>query len=455
MGVPPGSAMPDTEEEPKHVACTADHCSESLRSECPANVRSVPKASQQRMAAMRGQGRTQGRPQPSMPGGIYHTGMMGKRGQHLFASFDERFFVLAVKGTRGCLRWYSSQADYGAGREEKGQIWTDEILDVKTNDTHPREVDQGGLWIVLDDDTRELRTDNPPVALAWLKQFAIERVDRGYISRRSVAPPGGNEGWKKFADARENQWKDYQATERANSSRVNGSSTPPDHFPAAAETGRPRRVPTQAPASSDNRRVSPPPSHPQQMCNPYEDQAHSQQNARLNATLQNQAQPVFQRSYSVLCADEAGVPLEVMKEVLAIEGRDESIKPQVLSAAQRIHAQRATMQVPMHTNAQVVQVRSARRNSHKASAPSSQPQHAQMQNRYQVQDYSQDNVRLNATPQNHVHAAAEYYAAPVRSSDPHQQFNPRTAIPILRHTNSSIREGRRFQGQRRVINEDF
>ena len=114
--------MPDKEEEePKHVACTADHCSESLRSECPANVRSVPKASQQRMAAMRGQGRTQGRPQPSMPGGIYHTGIMGKRGQHLFASFDERspqlttrlidklvasrFFVLAVKGTRGCLRW--------------------------------------------------------------------------------------------------------------------------------------------------------------------------------------------------------------------------------------------------------------------------------------------------------------------------------------------------------------
>jgi len=228
--------MPDKEEEPTHEACTADHCSESLRSECPARVCSVPKASQQRMAAMRGQGRTQGRPQPSMPGGIYHTGIMGKRGQHLFASFDERFFVLAVKGTRGCLRWYSSQADYGAGREEKGQIWTDEILDVRTNDTHPREVDQGGLWIVLADDTRELRTDNPPVALAWLKQFAIERVDRGYMSRRSVAPPGGNEAWKRFADAREMQWKDSQATERANGSRVSGSSTPPDHFPAAAET---------------------------------------------------------------------------------------------------------------------------------------------------------------------------------------------------------------------------
>ena len=242
------------------------------------------------------------------------------------------------------------------------------------------------------------------------------------------------------------QWKDYQATERANGSRVNGSSSPPDHSPPAVETGRPRRVSAQAPASSDNRRVSPPNSHPQQMCNPYEDQDHSQQNARLNATLQNQAQPAFQRSYSVLCADEAGVPLEVMKEVLAIEGRDESIKHEVLSAAQRIHAQRATMQVPMHTNSQV-QVRSARRNSHKASAPSSQPQHAQMQNRYQNQDYSQHNVHLNATPQNHVHAAAEYYAAPVRSSDPHQQFNPRTAIPM--------REGRRFQGQRRVINEDF
>lgn len=30
------------------------------------------------------------RPGPSMPGGVYHTGMLGKRGQHLFAGFDDR-----------------------------------------------------------------------------------------------------------------------------------------------------------------------------------------------------------------------------------------------------------------------------------------------------------------------------------------------------------------------------
>jgi len=51
-------------------------------------------------------------------------------------------------------------------------------------------------------------------------------------------------------------------------------------------------------------------------------------------------QPVFQRSYSALCADEAGVPIELMQEVLATEGRDESVKPRVLSAAQRIWSSR-------------------------------------------------------------------------------------------------------------------
>jgi len=44
----------------------------------------------------------------------------------------------------------------------------------------------------------------------------------------------------------------------------------------------------------------------------------------------------LQRSYSTLLADEAGLPLDIMKEALTIEGRDESAKPKVLSAAQRI-----------------------------------------------------------------------------------------------------------------------
>jgi len=46
--------------------------------------------------------------------------------------------------------------------------------------------------------------------------------------------------------------------------------------------------------------------------------------------------PTLQRSYSELCADEAGVPIGIMKQVLTKEGRDESAKPRVLSAAQRI-----------------------------------------------------------------------------------------------------------------------
>ena len=49
--------------------------------------------------------------------------------------------------------------------------------------------------------------------------------------------------------------------------------------------------------------------------------------------------PVFQRTYSALCAGEAGVPVDIMKEVLAQEGRDETdekAKAKVVSAAQRI-----------------------------------------------------------------------------------------------------------------------
>jgi len=44
----------------------------------------------------------------------------------------------------------------------------------------------------------------------------------------------------------------------------------------------------------------------------------------------------LKRSYSALCADEAGVPIEVVQEVLKREGRDESVKAQVLTAAQAI-----------------------------------------------------------------------------------------------------------------------
>ena len=52
--------------------------------------------------------------------------------------------------------------------------------------------------------------------------------------------------------------------------------------------------------------------------------------------------PILQRSYSALCAEEAGVPIEIMKEVLNNAGRKVEIKQRVLSAAQRIWNSRAT-----------------------------------------------------------------------------------------------------------------
>jgi len=53
--------------------------------------------------------------------------------------------------------------------------------------------------------------------------------------------------------------------------------------------------------------------------------------------------PMFARTYSNLCADEAGVPLDVMKEVLSKEGRDEAIKPYVLSTAKEIWSARGSI----------------------------------------------------------------------------------------------------------------
>ena len=46
--------------------------------------------------------------------------------------------------------------------------------------------------------------------------------------------------------------------------------------------------------------------------------------------------PLLQRSYSALCADEAGVPIFFIKEALKAFGRDETAKAEVMSAAQRI-----------------------------------------------------------------------------------------------------------------------
>ena len=63
---------------------------------------------------------------------------------------------------------------------------------------------------------------------------------------------------------------------------------------------------------------------------------------RQPAELLNETQPketvgaFLRRSYSTLLADETGVPIDIMQEALAEEGRDESDKPKVLSAAQRI-----------------------------------------------------------------------------------------------------------------------
>jgi len=42
---------------------------------------------------------------------------------------------------------------------------------------------------------------------------------------------------------------------------------------------------------------------------------------------------MYQQTYSEICAQEAGVPVEIVREVLTKEGRDESAKPKVNSAA--------------------------------------------------------------------------------------------------------------------------
>jgi len=61
------------------------------------------------------------------------------------------------------------------------------------------------------------------------------------------------------------------------------------------------------------------------------------------AAVPTDGHPMFARTYSDLCADEAGVPLDVMKEVLSKEGRDEAIKPYVLSTAKEIWSSRGSV----------------------------------------------------------------------------------------------------------------
>ena len=56
----------------------------------------------------------------------------------------------------------------------------------------------------------------------------------------------------------------------------------------------------------------------------------------------------FRRTYSGFLAVEAGVPVDIMKEALAVEGRDEAAKPRVISAAQRIWSSRGPSALPMH-----------------------------------------------------------------------------------------------------------
>ena len=49
----------------------------------------------------------------------------------------------------------------------------------------------------------------------------------------------------------------------------------------------------------------------------------------------------FERTYSATLADEAGVPIDLMKKVLDTEGREDESKSKVLSSAQNIWNSRA------------------------------------------------------------------------------------------------------------------
>merc|ERR1740117_1657591 len=201
-----------------------------------------------------------GQPGPSKPNGVYHWGMLEKRGQHLFAGFDDRFFVLAVQGFRGCLRWYSSQAAYAEGEEAKGQIWTDEVLDVQTHDTHPRTVEPCKLMIVQSDESRELRTANPTDCLIWLKHFAIERVDRSSVSNRSLPAPEENAVWRTMAKTREAEWQEWRIREmekrevpQVASQRVYRMSAPEPRANAPPASGSATGAPMRAPRRSCRR----------------------------------------------------------------------------------------------------------------------------------------------------------------------------------------------------------
>ena len=60
----------------------------------------------------------------------------------------------------------------------------------------------------------------------------------------------------------------------------------------------------------------------------------------VSATPAAAEQPAFERTYSWECADEIGVPIGVVQEVLTRQGRDRTAKPRVISMAQKIWSSR-------------------------------------------------------------------------------------------------------------------
>lgn len=129
----------------------------------------------------------------------YHVGYLLKKGQHLFAGFSKRWFVL----TFGELAWYSSEQAWDAGEAKLGHIKTEAIVEIMSATSHPGEVDKAHLNLEVDTgkkktEIRELRHDDPDTGWQfvrdWFKALAAESSDR----RAKI--PESNLTWKRLAN---------------------------------------------------------------------------------------------------------------------------------------------------------------------------------------------------------------------------------------------------------------
>jgi len=133
---------------------------------------------------------------------VYIKGYLMKLGEHLFARYDKRFFVLST----GKLAWYKTEEDYEDHPErETGCMKTSEIIDARNFQSHSGEkLAKGDLRLILPHEKkRELQHPDKEEGWRdikqWLASFAAEREDRGRPS------PSGNRTWSREAQTHKKQ----------------------------------------------------------------------------------------------------------------------------------------------------------------------------------------------------------------------------------------------------------